>query len=368
MIRMADSSKQLDDKAMALLQTALPINHEVSIGVPSLEAVEPPQRPANILSYKELGTKEGAFGKLATYGFIMDTGHTYSAQICTPKNQISEVPIVGTTAWLTSIQGHNEHTARKLAEAGFASFFVGAEGSYRPKKNCSLPNTNLSLLQSAAAVLAFSELARDITNTKTNHIKVVGESRGSMSGFGIIALASDFGQIVEKADLTAPCFPRKLRLSDISKLPEQAMREPLQTIKLLGRLSSRALVHYPATLDLHPRAMMYNALILPALMSGEAGELARASIAKSPETLLHLTCFADDVVSMRKEWGEILRGHPNARITPLSGSHLTIADPMTLAFVIARARAYDNCIANGIAPTPTTVFDASHELVGSYRQ
>jgi hypothetical protein len=300
-------------------------------------------------------------GLLTTYGFTTEIGHSYSAQICTPDSTRSPHVIIGTTAWLTSVRGHNEHTNRAFANAGLTSLTVGPEGSYRAS-SCQNLRAPISLMDSAAAVLAFSNLVLKEHDVQTKNQLLFGESRGAMVGMGILSLAKDFGQSIGLADLIAPCFPRQMKPSDVLKLCGQVIREPIETMKFLGNISLGRIVHYPATFDPNPSAVVHNAAMIPALISGEAGELAKQV---DTEALMHITCFRQDAISMIDEWRAIFNDHPNVRITPLPGSHLTIVSPQTLGYVIARALAYTECVDKGQTPNPQNVFDASHELVKS---
>ena len=302
-------------------------------------------------------------GTIRRIGIVTKNGYGYAGLIGIPENQQSSLPIIGTSAWFTSTEGHNERVMRNFMRAGNYTVFLGSEGSYRPEYNLD-PNTPITLSDSAAAVLNFAyhscrELDDDDHNIDIIDRLLVGESRGGMVGMGIIALAEEFNQNIIMADLTAPCLPRKMKLADIRNLSSQILSEPKEIIRLGGNLALSRLVHYPETLDLSPTSLKYQLLIGPALFSGEAGELARHI---DKEQLLHITVFENDFASMPDVWREIFADFPNVRITPLPGSHLTLADLETLQFIIARNKTANNCINIGSKLTKKAVFDEAHKI------
>lgn len=315
-----------------------------------------------IVEWADLGANiiQGV-GELRKVGIVTEQGYCYGGFIGVPEKPESPVPVIGTSAWFTSIEGHNEHSVRNLMRAGNFVFFLGSEGSYEP----AVPpkhRSPISLASSAAAVLNFSyHYGKDLTEegyaVEPEKRIVVGESRGAMVGMGIIATAEHFAQNVIFADLTAPCLPRPMELADLKDLVSQIYSEPKEVVKLAGSLTIGRLIHYPATLDLSPYSLKHQLAIGFALFSGEAGELARHIDTKA---LLHITTFEKDFASMKSEWEEIFKQHKSVRITPLPGSHLTLADLETLQFIIGRNKAAQICITEAEPLTTATVFDAAH--------
>jgi hypothetical protein len=242
--------------------------------------------------------------------------------------------------------------------------FVGAEGSYRPERLV-IPRQSITLAISAAAVLRFvQEVAPQYQNTIHPHQRTAkGESRGGMVGMGLLAMDELFEQDIVFADFTAPCIPKKLSFRDWLELGVQITKEPAAITKAVSHIALNTLIHYPATLDLHPYAVVHQVAIGKPLFSGEAGELARLI---PVDTIAHVTTFKDDYASMYREWKRIFIRHPNVRITPLNGSHLTIADPETLAFILARQKAFHEAFARlGRDVTASSIFDAAHDYVGT---
>lgn len=307
-------------------------------------------------------------GSIERIGFVTKKGYAYSALIGIPETLECSVPVIGTSAWTTSTEGHNERTVRNFVRAGNYVLFVGAEGSFEPNVKPK-PNGPITLADSAAAVLSFSRLATDNLHQQGYNVNpvdrfAIGESRGGMTGMGIVALAEEFQQKIIAADFAAPCLPRKMKPRDIRKLLEQIGKEPVELAKLAGKLTMARLIHYPSTIDLSPYSLKHQFAIGFALFSGEAGALARHI---NNDTLMHITVFNNDFASMRAEWEEIFQYHPNVRITPLPGGHLTIADLETLQFAIARNKASQMCLAEDEQLTQETVFDAAHLLAPQQR-
>ena len=302
-------------------------------------------------------------GTIRRIGIVTNNGYGYAGLIGIPENQESSIPVLDTSAWFTSTEGHNERVMRNFMRSGSYTIFLGAEGSYRPGYELQA-RTPITLADSAAAVLNFGyhscqELANERRDINTFGRMLAGESRGGMVGMGIMALAEEFNQNIVMADLTAPCLPRKMELADIHNLSSQILSEPKEIIRLGGNLALSRLVHYPETIDPSPTSLKHQLLIGFALFSGEAGELAR-HIDKNQ--LIHITVFENDFASMPDEWRKIFADFPNVRITPLPGSHLTLADLETLQFIIARNKTANNCIDIGRKLTKKSVFDEAHKI------
>lgn len=314
-----------------------------------------------------LGEEVKTNGTLHRFGFITAAGYAYNANIAVPYELSSDIPIFATCAWGTSPRGHNEHTALKLMEDGLATVVVGNEGSYRPKKLVR-PKTKMTLAGTAAAGLNFSqEIIRDFNELHPVHRTALGESKGGMEGMGSIWLAPFFNQDILMADYTAPCIPVKIELSDLREFSSQLKSEPLSIAKLAGRLTLGLVLHYPATADIHPYALAHQAAKGVAVFSGEAGDLGKMV---DRQQLIHMSVFSKDFASMRHVWEEIFNEHPNVRITPLEGSHLTIADPETLAYIRARQRSfrevYDRKAGDMSNISGDEVYDLAHDYVADY--
>ena len=141
---------------------------------------------SEIVYWKEIAEPEyiSGVGILRRIGFTTKNGYSYSSLIGIPETMECNVPIIGTSAWFTSTEGHNEHTVRNFMRAGNIVFFVGAEGSYEPEEKID-PKQPITLADSAAAVLNFSyHAAQDLKNydcdVDPEKRILIGESRGGM--------------------------------------------------------------------------------------------------------------------------------------------------------------------------------------------
>lgn len=308
-------------------------------------------------------------GTLRRIGIETTQGYTYDTLVGIPEKPECNIPVIGTTAWTTSLRGHNERIVRNLVRAGNYVIYVGAEGSY-VTSDPPTPKSPISLANSASAVLNFSY---HMVNHETDGLRkaghdidpelrfVLGESRGGMVAEGLDALAGEFAQDILFSEEVAPCLPERLKsVADLYKLCEQIAKEPREMYRLVGTLTLSRLRHYPYTIDIRADCLRHQAIIGGALFSGEAGALARNH---PGGTLKHLTVFDNDFASKKAAWEEIYAGDPQVRITPLPGGHLTIGDLETLRMVLARNKAAQQCANGGIDLTPRNVFDRAHELL-----
>lgn len=301
-------------------------------------------------------------GTLRRIGVQTTQGYTYDTLVGIPEKPECAIPVIGTTAWTTSLRGHNEHVVRNLMRSGNYVMYVGAEGSYVPDEPVT-PTSPISLAASAAAVLNFSyhmaqELRQSGHNIDEEKRFVLGESRGAMVAEGIDALASEFAQDILFADQVAPCLPEKLQsINDVLRLTEQIAKEPREMYKLLGSLTLSRLKYYPHTLDIRVQCLRNQLVIGGALFSGETGALSQHT---PDSTLKHITVFENDFASNRAWWEQRYGESQQVRITPLAGGHMTIADLETLRYVIGRNKVAQEFVNNGQSMTDQ-IFDLSHE-------
>ncbi len=316
------------------------------------------QRESEIIWMDELETTTTPHGEITRFGFVTENGHSYAALVTKPFEQLTDVPVLSTTPWIASTEGHTEHIERHLLQIGAPGILVGAEGSLRPPKEYTKDNPRPTLAASAAAMYQFTNIIKPLMpHLSAESVTVFGESRAAMIGLGLVALEEDFNQKVLYADLVAPCFPRGLEPVDLLEIPKQLAREPLSLFKLIGRVSQRAILHYPSTIDPHPMAIKQQIRTIPALLGAEAGDLAREITSSTP---IHITCFNGDFISMCQEWEALFTHHPNVQITPLDGQHLTICDPETLDFIKARYLAFATAYQSKLQLSKTSIFNLAH--------
>lgn len=280
-------------------------------------------------------------GTVYTDGVTMTDGHTYAVIRGVPNDPICDFSVVMTTAWLTSPRGHNRHTAEHFMRMGIPITLVGAEGSYRDdQKLVSRSSTqrfsNISVTTSAHN---FHEILNTVDQlvqgdtVDTGYAVVLGESRGGMVGEAAIAIAPHHGRKIIYSDLTAPCFPNGLNLADLPEIVVQFAREPLELVRSVGSFTLGRLIHYPETLDLHLLAVLNNLATIPALINKDTGDMARRIPRLHNQ---HITVFNNDVICDADGWRNLLKNHPNVRIMPIDGAHVTIAHPTTLSHIDAR--------------------------------
>ena len=304
-------------------------------------------------------------GRIATLGFRLASGYDYAALLCQPNEQVSSIPIGTSSPYTVSVSGHMDRIGRNLMDAGYVAFIAGSEGSYHSKLP-RLPKTFISLLLTAGASLSMFTAMAEHTEAEVDEkvITVAGESKAAMTGFGMQLLEKQFGKYIPLLDLFAPGFPRRIEVGDVWRTAKQVVALPWHAYNVARRLHYRRLQYYPSTFDPHPTNIGCQAAMLPALVSGEAGGLATLT---ANDRLLHVTGFTKDAFFMPTVWEEILAGRPNTRIAPLSGDHITLADPESTAYVNARRRAFDDALATGSDLTMENVFEKAHDYVDQFR-
>ncbi len=329
---------------------------------------EKPKHTSSIKSVVDLGSEKINEGVLRTIGVTSMRGYNYAVAIGVPKEPRTDVPTIATSAWFTSLHGHNEHTIRRFMRAGFPIVFAGAEGSYHHGMASPDMLAKITLEHSAEVLL---DVAGDVIldgphampiDTDLNRRTLIGESRGAMVGMGVVAMAQEHGQTIDYADLTAPCFPKSFELTMIPRLAMQEMTEVLSISRLMYSLPARLKMRLASTVDMDPVSLTCQMGIAPCLLSGEAGDLARRIERGQP---MHITAFNRDGMSMISEWRKIFENYSDVIITPLDGSHLTLVDPETLEFVLARREAVHMISERGMNVSANLVSMLSHQIINS---
>lgn len=278
----------------------------------------------------------------------LSDGNEQQVQIYQPNEQQTDQPIVFTSAWYTSDRGHNRHTALKFAELGYPVVFIGPEGNVRPssiellgKFTVGLPGLinklgDIELAQSAHNIHQILDgLAEgQHHDIDFNNIIWFGESRGAMIGMGVLAFAPHHDRRIEAAEMIAPCFPEPTTLKELFANKEQLLREK-DRLGEVGRGISKAYrKHIHSTLNLSPLSILYQAAMFPTLISGQAGELAKAI--PVDETDIDITNFASDLVSKPLVWQRIFAHHHQVIFHLTDGSHMTVAEKPTARAVLTR--------------------------------
>jgi hypothetical protein len=309
--------------------------------------IDSPQIPFNVLD-AELWVADAAYvedwrenthppkqyprGTIHSHAVTMNDGHTYPVIYGESRQPVSDIPVVFTTAWWTHTHGYNRHVLLRLMEHGFNGVLIGSEGTTHEPTNLSALARNLgsiSLARSAQNMHGILDSVPDMHDQQTNRASLIGASRGAMVGMGVMhqALLDKHGRRIVRADLVAPCFPKKFDICDVPELVGQVLTEPQHVFSFLGKISIGTLVHYPSTIDPHPKSIAHHLATTSALFGGEAGELARGI---NRNQLLHITTFKGDFASMPRRWDEIFADYPNYTHDIHNGAHLSIANSKTM--------------------------------------
>ncbi len=329
----------------------------MSASIDSIAKVSPDNQHYELPSYDDVVIKrwqpdskrvnDGVRGTIYTDVVTMTDGHSYPVVMGLPRERQIDLPVVFTTAWFTSTHGHNRHTLMRFMEQGIPAILIGSEGTHRHNRlprlrSCANTLGTIALSRSAHAMHAILDEVPASRGIDTTQVMLLGESRGAMVGMGFLAYAARYRRGVTYADLTAPCFPKKLELSDLPDMTRQVIEEPRQALRYLGAFSVGRLLYYPSTFDLHPQALAHHVATAPALFSGEAGDMARLI---PHHQRLHITTFLGDFASMPHVWDEIFADYPHFVHTSQEGAHLSIVDDDTLQAIQRRIMA-------GLVPVP----------------
>ena len=271
-------------------------------------------------------------GVIHSNAITMNDGHTYPVIYGEARTPVTDQPVVFTTAWWTHTHGYNRHVLLRLMDHGFNGILIGSECTTHEPDDLSAIIRNLgsiSLSRSAQNMHGILDEFRSIYDQQTKDIAVIGASRAAMIAMGLMhqALTSKHDRTVTRADLVAPCFPKKLELTDIPELIGQIITEPQSIVQFLTKISLGTIIHYPSTIDLHPKSIAHHLATTATLFGGEAGELARGV---APRQYLHLTTFKGDFASMPRRWDDIFDGNPNYTHDERKGAHLSIANSRTI--------------------------------------
>lgn len=319
----------------------------------------------------KLGQTSLEGGVQLNLGVSTNNGYDYAVNLGVPDEQVSDLPALGAASWWTSAShGLNHNTVGAFVRAGLPTVFVGTEGSFHTKRKGGHPS-HMRLAGEATVLLAMANMVADnrefgfpagiVINPERR--TAFGDSQGGMVGMGVCALATKFGQKVDYADFTAPAIAKKATPKDIIEIAASLPFEIGSILVATGRLPFRQILEMPATIDANPKAVFYQLAKTGCLLSGEAGRLAELVPAR---TLKHLTFFKGDKLSMSSTWEKIFEGDDNAKFTYLRGSHASLFDPETQAFILARALAVRKIEDAGRRPTLSDVSKLSHDIVSDH--
>jgi len=215
------------------------------------------------------------------------------------RTPISNIAVVEKHSWTTRGKGYN--LRRQLARAqdiGLESDFTGVQ-------------QNLdrwgSLEESAHDILEIGKFTAQQFDRDPDNIMLEGISEGAMTTLASAALASRHGVHVICGQHIVPCFPEGL---DIQRdLPEYVrfLINEIPPIISLGKVSLKALMYYPQTIDMTWRGPFQHIKEVPTLLSGAVGNIIDEHLPK--DYFGHVALYDGDIMSQGQNWQKKL--HPD---------------------------------------------------------
>lgn len=262
----------------------------------------------------------------------LDDGSIYPVLIASPRRLRSDTAIVSTTAWMTSTKGHNRLTMEETMRLGYTHIMIGPEGEVQNSRlsfmerlklahETSLPRTAYNMNRILDHVIRFEDELRP------HEVIALGESRGAMTGFGFGIEAYSPDRRMVYADLTAPCFARAAKATELPGIVAQLGPEAVTLGKLALQLIGPNIRHYPATIHKDPEYYLQSLSTIRHLLSGDAGKLAQSLPKNTP---MHIQVFDSDSWSQGKTWEDVFEDFEHVEIEHKKGRHLEIAHPKTL--------------------------------------
>jgi hypothetical protein len=278
--------------------------------------------------------------RLSRWRVEMNDGTKLGLNYLEPRYRATDTAILETPAWFTNLHGFNEHTQRILGSLGFPSLLVGHVGQERDSAFREAARTMFRPWQVVRELRQIS-LARQAHNMleilkhgsfdlNPDAAFTHGNSRGGMVQFPLIAMADQQGIFIPFAMPVAPCFHRgfdKERLLHHGKqLPNEAANIGRILVNNMFDMAGSGL----NTVNLSPKAMLYEAAHGPALFSGETGTY--DDFIPQAQNMLILS-YEGDVAGQKEEFEEAFSGFPNVYVRGVPGAHLSIADKRTRSYV-----------------------------------
>lgn len=279
--------------------------------------------------------------QLHRYRLEFSDGVKLNANMYKPARPINKTLVVQTPAWSTGSRGHNQATQRKLAYAGYSSLLVGHVGEERDTARQEIasfisdPNRTvdelraISLEKQSHHMLQAAEYFTNILDLNTSEINVFGESRGAMTGLGILACAQSYGISVRKAMLVAPCFETGIGKEVMREVASQIPLELINMVRTIGKVSFQRLIRYTSTINISPKSFVYEAAHASTLFNGDAGRFVK-DIPQLQDIMI--LAFDNDLAGQRSRWRRAFSEFPNVVIQSAPGAHISgIVDRRTVA-------------------------------------
>lgn len=322
------------------------------MGTPSINEFEHP-REEGVFNYtteihdiqlKNIERPDQHGNVLSRYRVVFDDGVKLGVNHYHAAEAKSDVPILQTPAWMTGLHGHNQISQHKLAEAGFDSLLIGHVGEERDSWAREIGNAvlhsslvaselqDIHLGRQAHHMLSVHKVMGEITGLSTTEANVFGESRGAMTGLGVVALASKFDTKINKAMLISPCFETGVGEEVLTELLIQLPSEVVGMVGAIGHVSFNRLVRSASTINLSPKSLLYEMAHGPTLFRGDAGKFVE-HIPKDQH--IKIIGFRGDFAGQTYRWARRFKGFPNVIVKPAPKAHISgIVDERTMRATI----------------------------------
>lgn len=309
-------------------------------------------------SDKSMGSIETSRGAVYREVFEMQDGTRYPAVTGVPNAHDSDTAVVFTTAWMTATRGHNMRTLMRAMKAGYTAIMIGPEEELRnTQKSAARRLIDAPLTSPLKVAWDMNRILDDVLlhlNVRQDEIITLGESRGAMLAHGFNIEEYSGPRRIVYGDLTAPCFARPPKLTELPAVAGQLVPEALTLAKLGIRLAQKPVArHYrgtaPGDIEYYPKELTK----IPQLLGGFAGKIALCSMQGRPDTQLHVRIFEGDGWSQSEEWKKLYQPYLGSVTLELcEGYHLDIASGETLDNIelrlkmLAEMRGYDGSYEN----------------------
>lgn len=324
----------------------------------TLKEVLPPDEYGNVLSRYRLEATDGSLRNI---------------NFCEPKERLTDIPVLETPALYTGSQGFNEDGQRMLGALGIPSILVGNPGEERDSWAKEIARVtlhplklaqelrNIHLARQAHVMVQVHKHINDwLVNTQpieTEKAFLVGKSRGAMTALWFLAYCNmlEEGPEVPFHFNVAACYKEAFNANSRSRSMSQLASEALH----LGSIAARKLAtisrHSLSTINLSPKAQIYELAHIPTLIRGDSGK-ALPFIDK--RQVGFRMGFERDIAGQNDLWDEALVGFENIICRVVPGAHGSgIVDRRTAALVM---RTFDVIVGQLQTGTPTNEIDISH--------
>jgi hypothetical protein len=271
-------------------------------------------------------------------------------------------------ALCTGPSGFNKTVIESLAQRGFAVAWLHHQGRHDMRP------TNLPKALQFAQFIVKKSIGRsahhqhglldDLSQNcdhDTETIISIGDSRSSMTGEAVDALAPMYYRTVLYSDYNASCFEHRPTASELPGLAASVPHEGAAFVRLALKLHKDPELHasgYLGTFDMHPLNLIHEAAWVVPLMRGDAGRYGDAVPLDQNGVRTHLD--GDTWSSGGKAWETKYLIRPNIYLLRrglMNGHkarHFDLADPDIQADRLERLERVTNQVVSG-NDTPSTL-------------